>query len=127
MDPPAGIFHTVRKGRLLVGAPLCRQFARGVKYPGLGGWGWGGGCRDFGARQPQGKTRFLPVRGGAMDSPGLGGFVEGGSQAVQGLGRLFLFSGLEELEVTLLEGVEAGLGAAIAQMLDGAVAHAAFG
>ena len=57
----------------------------------------------------------------------LGGLVESGTKGPQCFGGVILFAGGEEFELTRLDRVETRLDAAIAQVLAGAVSHAAFG
>ena len=62
-----------------------------------------------------------------MHGAGVGGFVVGRSDVLQGLGGVVLFARADEGEVAQFERVKARLDAAIVGMFARAAAHASFG
>ena len=83
--------------------------------------------RLLGLGQPKGQAGLLAVGRGAVHHALLGGLVKSGTERAQLFGGVILLSRGDEFQVTKLKRMEARLGAAIAQVLAGAVSHAAFG
>ena len=63
--------------------------------------------------QSEGETRFLPVRGRAVDDAGFGSFVERRRDALQSFGSFLFLAGPEKLQVGAFKGVKAGFDAAV--------------
>ena len=76
--------------------------------------------------QSEGETRFLTVRGRAMDDAGFGGFVERRRDALQSFGSFLFLTSPKKLQVRAFKGMKAGFDAVVVQLFARAVAHPAF-